>query len=157
MRSKNSSQLLTAERLREVLVYQPDTGEFYRGDKKAGSLNARHGYIYICVDYRHYRAHRLAWLYMYGKWPDGDIDHINSNRSDNRIANLRDVSRSFNLLNAVGMTNSSTGIKGIHLQKNGRYHAYITVDKRRTNLGYFASLEEAVAARQKAISAFDRK
>lgn len=99
-------QLLTAQRLRERLHYDPESGFFFRrygrgrrgADGHVGCLTSD-GYRYIGVDYIRYSAHRLAWLYVTGKWPVGYIDHINRHRNDNRIANLRDVSAFVNIHN----------------------------------------------------------
>src|SRR3990167_3120706 len=106
--------MISQQRLKELLSYNPNTGEFTRlvatgihGCNKAGvvvgclSDHPTQGYILIRVnnDGILYRAHRLAWLYVYGFWPPADIDHINGNRSDNRIVNLRSVTRSQNLQN----------------------------------------------------------
>lgn len=93
---------LTPERLRELLEYDPETGKFTwlrnrafkaLGGTHAGYLNSN-GYLRITVDDVSYAAHRLAWLYVHGRWPDKTIDHINRNKQDNRIANLRDVTHS---------------------------------------------------------------
>jgi len=89
---------LTQERLKEVLDYDPETGEFYRkevkqwwkfGDKVKYNIND--GYKKINVDSKLYLAHRLAWLYIHGYFPEYGIDHINRIRGDNRILNLREV------------------------------------------------------------------
>lgn len=97
--------ILSAESLREVLDYCPDSGEFtwkvYRGrcakvGSKAGTLKPT-GYVAIILFGKWYGAHRLAWLHVHGAWPNGDIDHINGCPSDNRIANLRDVSKNMNM------------------------------------------------------------
>ena len=90
---------ITADELRSILHYNPLTGVFtrirsahpHRVGVVVGSVS--HGYILIGLLGKRYRAHRLAWLYVYGTWPKHDIDHINRNRSDNRICNLRDVTR----------------------------------------------------------------
>ena len=90
---------LTVERLREVLTYHPNTGEFWRisPHKKehigvpAGCIK-KVGYRYISIDNKSYLAHRLAYLYMEDCWPESEIDHINSDRSDNRWINLRPAS-----------------------------------------------------------------
>lgn len=108
------------------------------------------------VDGKSYREHRLIWLLMYGYMPEQDIDHINGVRDDNRLANLRECSRSFNLLNAVGRANNSTGHKGVSLQKNGKYHAYINVNGKRNNIGYFDDLEVALLARAIQLNKYKR-
>ena len=150
--------LLTIERLKYLLTYDADTGLFYnRFGKKMGTLNKRHNYVYVGVDYKLYRAHRLAWFYTHGKWPEGDIDHINGVRDDNRLANLRDVTRSFNLLNRSGKKNNSTGHKGINKNKYGSYHTYISINNKRINLGFFSTLEEAIAARAAEVAKYDNK
>jgi hypothetical protein len=93
---------LTAERLRELVDYDPETGKFtwtrnraYKalGGTAAGYLNTN-GYARITIDSVSHAAHRLAWLHVYGEWPKASIDHINRNRQDNRIANLREATQS---------------------------------------------------------------
>ncbi|MGY8831687.1 MAG: HNH endonuclease signature motif containing protein, partial [Pseudomonadales bacterium] len=98
--------MLTIERLKEVLDYSPETGHFtWRINKRrartgdiAGSVVA-HGYILIRVDQTRQLAHRLAWFYVHGRWPDKNIDHINGQTADNRIANLRQATCAENLKN----------------------------------------------------------
>jgi hypothetical protein len=143
---------LTAIRLRELLLYYHDTGIFtrricLRGNRKgsiAGSLT-HEGYIAICVDYKKHPAHRLAWLCATGQWPAGDIDHINGNRSDNRLANLRDVARSVNLQNQRKATGrNASGLLGVSLHKEtGKWAARIQVLGKQKHLGYFNSPELA--------------
>lgn len=98
---------LTAERVRELLHYEPATGIFTRRIRtsnrtKVGAIvgadNGK-GYLQISVDWRLYSAARLAWLYMTGEWPKEEIDHINRVRSDNRFSNLREATRSSNNCN----------------------------------------------------------
>lgn len=98
---------LTQAYLKERLEYNPETGLWkwrlgYTGNGKKqewflGAVSSRSRYASIKVSYIQYQAHRLAWLYIYGKWPDGEIDHINGDRKDNRIANLRDVDHPTNM------------------------------------------------------------
>src|ERR1700674_1345685 len=97
--------MVLAERLRAVLLYDPETGVFTRrinrGKWKAGAQVGwlrPDGYIGIGLDYHEYLAHRLAWLYVTGEWPI-DVDHENTCRSDNRWDNLREASRSQNMRN----------------------------------------------------------
>ena len=150
---------LTAEYLRSVLDYNPDTGTFtwkvstahrVKVGDVAGSLDG-HGYLRIMVQSRLYKAHRLAWLYMHSNWPKGQIDHINRNRSDNRISNLRDVSRKQNLQNSGKSSANTSGCTGVSWDKQkSKWRAHIMHNYKLIHLGYFSILEEAVAARKAA-------
>lgn len=105
---KPRMETLSAERLKQVLRYDPDTGEFFNvcsGRKrvigaKAGSVS-RDGYVKLCIDRQIYFGHRLAWLYTHGRFPTKFIDHINRNRQDNRIANLRECDYADNQHNSI--------------------------------------------------------
>lgn len=150
---------LTAEQLREILHYDPDTGVFTRRVSTARNVKAGDvagysngdGYRYISVQNRLYKAHRLAWLYHYGNWPKDQIDHINRNRSDNRISNLRDVTNKQNHQNRSKSSNNTSGHPGVswHKQKS-KWVARITHNQKLIHLGYFSILEDAVAARKAA-------
>ena len=102
-----SKQTVTQERLKELLDYNPETGDFtWRkttggrlGGTVAGAIAKNAGYTQIRVDRRKYFAHRLAFLWMTGEWPEDMVDHINRNRADNRWCNLREANRSLNNLN----------------------------------------------------------
>ena len=101
---------------------------------------------YIRVAKRLYLAHRIVWLYMHGSWPEGDIDHINGERADNRSRNLRSVSRSVNNENRVvaSADNKSTGLIGAHYHKySGKFTSQIVVREQKFYLGYFDTAEEA--------------
>ena len=150
---------LTAEQLRSILHYSPETGIFTRkvstsnsvkvGDV-AGSLDGD-GYLQIKVCSRKYRAHRLAWLHVYGEWPTDQIDHINRNRSDNRIANLREVTNKQNLQNTGKRSNNTSGHPGVRWHKRAsKWRACIKHDYKHIHLGYFSILEEAISARKAA-------
>ncbi|MDE1139960.1 MAG: HNH endonuclease [Paraburkholderia tropica] len=143
---------LTAERLRELLWYNPETGVFtwrvrpgrkMRIGQEAGSMTAN-GYVQIKVDKRRYLAHRLAWLHVHGEWPIDDIDHINGVRTDNRIENLRDVTGHVNMQNLKKATaqNKTAKMLGVTMSRD-RYQAQIKVDGKYKYLGVFESAEAA--------------
>jgi hypothetical protein len=147
---------LTAQRLREVLSYNPDTGEFRwlssgKGRKsslEAGAVAPDSGYVFICIDWQRHRAHRLAWLYVYGEWPKDQIDHINGVRADNRIANLRDVTNDINGQNRrAALSNNRSGYLGVSWKKSAsRWIATISDGGKHKHLGSFATAEEAHTA-----------
>ena len=146
---------LTAARLRELLHYNPETGVFTRKTARpgvragsvAGSLNKVSGYVWITVCRNANLAHRLAWLYVHGVWPAGVLDHINRQRNDNRIANLRDCTMALNSLNvgSARSTNKSTGILGVYAYR-AKYVAKIMIGGKTRHLGVFATKEEAAEA-----------
>jgi len=145
---------LTPERLHELLDYNPDTGVFawrvrwYRvrpGDV-AGTPDGR-GYLCIQVCGKCYKAHRLAWFYVYGIWPDGQIDHRNGCRSDNRLLNLRVCTNAENGQNRGLNKNNTSGYVGVSFdRKNACWQAHIRVNGERHKLGVFKDIEEAAAA-----------
>lgn len=148
--------------IREVLEYNPTTGEFFwikRGHgimvgDLAGSVYSN-GYRYIQIDGEDYRAGRLAWFFATGEDPDEFIDHINKDRDDNRFGNLRKATNSQNQANAFWSTNTS-GFKGVSWQPSrGKWIAMITVDNKKKNLGrYNTRAEAAKAYRRAAIEAW---
>ena len=112
---------MTQEELHQLLDYNPETGEFFwkscpakkiKFGQKAGSICKIHGYVLIGIKKKQYRAHRLAWLYVHGKWPYPEIDHINRVKTDNRIANLREADRSMNNLNRGTLVRKPLNMKG---------------------------------------------
>ena len=141
--------MLTQERLKQLLHYDPESGEFMRlatmGRFTAGSLvgtMGKNGYIAISVDGKRYLAHRLAWLYVYGEWP-AEIDHRNRKRTDNRLDNIRVATRAQNGVNGSAMCTSGTGLRGVHLHKpSGRYRAQIVKGSKTHSLGYFTYKED---------------
>jgi hypothetical protein len=149
---------LTQERLKTLFDYNPITGQFTRKVKikhrAAGTLvgtPGTGGYLQCSVDGEVHKVHRLAWLYVYGVWPTGQIDHINHVTSDNRIVNLRDVSCAENHQNRARKTKSASGYLGVTWHKRDkRWQAYIELDGKSTHLGLFQNLADAVAARQQA-------
>lgn len=112
--------------------------------------NEQHGYIKIKLDGKTYSAHRLAWLYTKGCWPRV-IDHIDGDKSNNRIENLRDVSFQENMLNKRRSTRNKTGLSGVHWATNeGRWKAQIARGKDRRFLGTFDCFLSACCARKRA-------
>jgi len=137
--------------LREVYAYDPETGEFCwrigrsgaRVGVVAGSLE-RTGYRRIWLDGRRYLAHRLAWFYVYGRWPAEQIDHIDGDKLNNRIANLREATMQQNNRNKRVQSNNSSGYKGASWDGHlGKWRAYIYVSRRRIYLGLYPSAAEA--------------
>lgn len=144
--------MLTIDRLKEVLSYDPETGVFtrlttgggVRAGANAGGLDF-HGHRTISVDGRRYRGARLAWFYMTGEWPTDDVDHINRDRADDRWENLRAATRRQNLAN-MGAKGRS-GIKGAcWVEAKGRWKSQIRINGKNKHLGYFDSAEEAAEA-----------
>lgn len=153
MAAKNSIPL-TAERLRELFHYAPETGVFTRllrtsnsvriGDV-AGCRNV-YGYWQINCCGKIRPAHRLAWLYVHGVWPKEQVDHIDGDRANNRIDNLREATSAENKQNTrrPRSDNRSSGLLGV--SKEGiKWHAKIQVKNRTIHLGYFESANEAHA------------
>ncbi len=147
---------LTAALLRELFDYDADTGLFTRkvsttnrvkvGDV-AGAKNQK-GYINIMVCARLHPAHRLAWLYVHGVWPQGQIDHINGIRDDNRIGNLREATNAQNKQNMhAARADSKTGLLGVRWNDRHQcWQARIMVDGKGRHLGNFSTAEDAHAA-----------
>lgn len=150
---------LTQDRLKELFKYDPETGHFtrikavkgYRTSDSLGHLSEK-GYLMICIDDRDYRAHRLAFLYMEGKWPKDQVDHLNRVRNDNRWCNLRDVTNLENSKNSSIQSNNRSGHAGVCWDKSrGKWVAEIRCKiKGRKRLGRFDELGDAVAARKAA-------
>ena len=138
--------------LMEFLIYDQDTGKFtwrtsptprFQAGKQAGSVNSS-GYVVIRCNGTLYPAHRLAWLFTRGKWPIGDIDHINGNRADNRSANLRDVTRSVNQQNLKqARRDNQTGMLGVKKTRSGSFEARINLGGRYVHIGTFKTATEA--------------
>ena len=144
---------LTQDYLKQVLSYDQDTGMFrHLRTSGNGRLNApagfyHNGYVLIGIDRIEYRAHRLAWLYVYGDWPLIQIDHINGIKDDNRMSNLRLATRSQNSRNSKVSKNNKCGLKGVCFEKyTGRWKAQIYFDGQNRNLGRFNTKESAHAA-----------
>lgn len=143
--------MVTQQRLREALDYCPNSGTFTWKTKAArntvvGRVAGRikeNGYREIGIDGRLHGAHRLAWLYVHGEWPNGQIDHFNGNRLDNRISNLRNVSASENLQNQFS-PHGDNPFLGVSWQKSrNKWRADICVNGKQKFLGRFDSKQDA--------------
>ena len=142
---------LTWSKLRDILSYNKDTGEFVllkTGDAISGTDNGK-GYVYISIDGKKYYLHRLAWFYVKGRWPI-EIDHKDGVRANNVWANLRECSRTGNLQNLHVVRNPSK-LMGVSYCKRWKcYKAQIGINNRQKWLGYFETAELAHDAYLKA-------
>jgi hypothetical protein len=149
--------MVTQHRLKDLLIYDENSGIFYwknptaswiKPGDIAGGLESD-GAIRIKIDGKLYLAHRLAWFFFYGKWPDGCLDHINRKRADNRIKNLRLATRSENGQNSNVRKDNRSGTTGVFFRPDtGKWRAVICVNQKKVNLGSFDSKLSAIAARK---------
>lgn len=148
--------MITQERLKKVLNYNPGTGDFtwvssigpIKSGSKAGTEKG--GYINIQIDKKLYKAHRLAWLYINGAFPD-NIDHINHIGIDNRILNLRDISHADNMRNRSLSSNNKSGVNGVFFYKrDSLWVAQIEIHRKNIFLGRFNDKFDAICARKSA-------
>lgn len=151
----STRQPLTAERLGEVLSYEPEIGLFRwrvrtSNRVKVGAVAGRsngNGYTRICVDGVQHYAHRLAWLAVHGEHPAGEIDHRNGDRADNRIENLRVASHAENGQNQALRATNTSGRHGVSWSKNhSKWVAYIVKAGKKKPLGLFECIERASEA-----------
>lgn len=152
------NDILTQAEVRQILNYDPDTGVFLwkrREDvgakwngkwagKVAGHSSVK-GHVVIMVNKQRYFAHRLAWVYATGEYPDGDIDHKNGVKNDNRLCNLRPATRTQNITNSPVRKDSSTGVKGVYRHR-GKFVAQTRKNGQHYYIGAFKTLEDAKAA-----------
>lgn len=147
--------MITHTKLRELFMYDQNTGLFIRNitmssraqkGNIAGTL-CPDGYISISINRKIYRAHRLVWLYCFEEWPSEFIDHINGIRNDNRLDNLREVTKTINAWNTKAHIDNMVGIKGVYFNKqNNNYRAQIRFNGKTVSLGSFKTPEEAKEA-----------
>lgn len=160
--------LPTPEELRQLLRYEPETGklfwlprpvEMFKTKRAHGMWNTRfagkeaftaigaHGYRCGVVNYKGLLAHRVVWAIHYGSWPEDQIDHIDSDRLNNRIGNLREATAYENMHNRGRQVNNKSGYKGAHWNSGAKaFEARIRCEGRRVYLGLFSSPEAAHAA-----------
>lgn len=161
----------TPEMLRQVLRYEPDTGklfwlrrprDMFVSKRGCSTWNARFaskeamtaisgGYHVGKVNYKLCMAHRVIWALVHGHWPENDIDHINGYRADNRLANLREATRSQNNVNSGVRADNTSGFKGVHFNKQqGKWQAQVYRNGKSKHLGFFVAAAEAGKAYQEA-------
>lgn len=158
MAERQEKEPLMISEVRKYLDYDLETGEFRWRERNSKQWNGRYahkiagsvcedGYTVIGLFGRLFKAHQLAWLYVYGVQPDCDIDHVDNNRSNNAIHNLRLASRSQNLANSWREEKSTTGFKGVSFRKRRKpFAAHIKHNGKSKYLGSFETREEAHAA-----------
>lgn len=158
MRAFNMAEkekILTAEHVRSILSYDQETGHFHylkatngkvKVGQRAGSVNFIQGKYpreSISINYFMYQSHRLAWLYIYGEFPNSFLDHINNDGLDNRICNLRLATHNQNSCNQKIHSDNRTGFKGVYARPSGRWGAQIKSEGKVRHLGTFDTPEQA--------------
>jgi hypothetical protein len=155
--------MITQADLKEILNYNPATGVFVWKKALARRLTVGDiagceqgcGYIRIRICNKNYYAHRLAWLYVHGAWPELDIDHINGCRDDNRIDNLRLATQTQNNGNTRIPSHNSSGVKGVHWStKERRWVVQIHQNNWPKRIGAFKDIEAAKAAYAEAAKSY---
>jgi hypothetical protein len=167
--------MLSQSIIKELMSYDPGTGEFvwltrdrkwfksdrdwmrfntlFAGVSAGGSSICTAGkrYFKMTVMSKKYLSHRIAWMYVYGRWPKEHIDHINGNGEDNRLSNLREVRQEQNNKNARRRCDNISGTTGVHWYPNrDKWVAVININGKKKCLGYYSDLDEACQVRKKA-------
>ena len=157
--SQVPKQILTQDRLKEVLHYNPDTGIFTWIEKVSNKINvgdiagSNHssGYFSIMIDCKNYMSHRLAFLYMDGSFPTHDVDHRYGEKKDNRWEKIRRFTRQQNSRNQKLRNDNKSGATGVFwYARKSKWVASIRVDGASKHLGYFIDFDDAVYARKQA-------
>lgn len=158
--------LPSIEYLRKRLRYEPETGKLFWRDcedmpkqwyflwagKETFTTVCPKGYLVGRLDVRHFKAHRVAWALHNGEWPCAQIDHINGDRKDNRMCNLRVVSNIENCRNMAMKTSNKSGVTGVYWQKRAKkWRAAIMISRKERHLGFFETIEAAAQARDAAL------
>lgn len=150
---------MDAKYLRSIIRYDHESGVLYwncnRCKTKIGDVagtKTDRGYISVCIDRKRYRGHRLAWLHYFGEWPSMQIDHVNGDRSDNSIKNLRECTQFENSQNMAFSSKKASKYPGVHFHaKTGKWRSAIRIDgNSRKYLGLFKTEQEAADAYSKA-------
>jgi len=151
-----SARELTQEYVRELFDYDPETGVLTWKQSLnnrapvgsyAGSIGAD-GYLGVGISKKRYRYHRIIWLWVHGYVPENQIDHINQDKADNRLSNLREVSQVCNMRNTGNAKNNTSGVKGVTWwKKRKKWGASLMVNGKTRHLGIYDSFDDAVCAR----------
>ena len=154
--------MITQDHLKELLHYDPETGLFTwlvsRGSSKRGKIaghrkesRGKH-YIEIIIYGKHYKAHRLAFLYMDGDFPEEEVDHDDGDGTNNKWRNIDYATRNDNSMNKRIYSNNKTGVCGVYIdhKNNGKYRAFIKVNNKTISLGTYEHLNEAAKVRKAA-------
>lgn len=139
-----------------IYEYHPASGELrHKIDTVKGTKGYlatyphSQGYLSVVIGGKEYLAHRIIWFMQTGYWPD-QVDHIDHDRSNNRLDNLREVSSRLNQLNMSQKKSNTSGVTGVRVLSSGKYHAYIMVNRKQIALGSYDDIDDAKAARQAA-------
>lgn len=154
---------LTQEIVQHLFTYDPETGELrwklapFTRSKKGASINTKsNGYYLVRIYGKKYGVHRIIWLYVYGYFPENEIDHIDRNGINNKLSNLREVSRQCNMRNTGLSINNKSGVTGVRFNKScNAWAAAITVNKDSYYLGIYYDFTEAACARLAAEQCLD--
>ena len=149
---------MTFDEAVKIFSYDPETGIVTRNKTglPCGSRDA-YGYLNVGVNRKTYKLHRVIWLLVHGEWPNGIIDHINRVVDDNRLGNLRVVTKRGNALNSKTPSDSTSGHKGVSWRGDKKkWRAYTAVMGKQINLGHYDTIEEAIAARKRGMEKYCR-
>ena len=152
---KRQRKKLDFETANKYLSYDPETGQLSRKIRVKGQKyenpqqrHGKNGYMRVACAGQMFQAHRVKWLLYYGFWPENDIDHINNDRIDNRIENLREVSCTCNMRNSVMQKNCTSGVTGVsYIRKDRKWMASISLRNKNSSLGQHTDFDEAVCHR----------
>ena len=142
-------RLPTRDEAASQISYDPETGKFFRNGRECTSAHSG-GYLTVCLFRRNYFSHRVAWLISTGYWPKNEIDHVNGCRTDNRLCNLREATRSQNGINRPAKPNTSGHIGVRWDRQRNKWEAQIKLNKKNHHLGRYESKDDAIEARKKA-------